>query len=102
MSIRLCRELGVEPISSFLDRYKFDAVDGEDESTWYSAKEGAATFTALAKHISENPEDLADIDKEQLKTELDEACKLLGEAAHADTQFHLVVVIMVPGTEQLL
>ncbi len=98
----ICRELGVEPVSSFLDKYKFDAGEGEDESTWYSAKEGARTFSALARHASRDFGGLKGVDLGRLKRELDDACKVLTEAVQTNTEFHLVIVIIPPGSEELV
>ena len=96
----ICRELGVEPISSFLDQHKFDAEEGDDDSTWYSAKDGAKTFSALAKYVLPEIDDLKSLDPEGLKSELNDACELLIKADHANTNFHLIVAIMLPGTEE--
>ena len=70
----ICCELGVEPISSFLDQHKFDAEVGDDDSTWHSAKDGAKTFSALAKHVMQESDDLKSLDSEGLKSELNDAC----------------------------
>lgn len=98
----ICRELGVEPVASFLDQYRFDASEGDDESTWYSAEDGARTFSALAKHVSQEFRGLKSIDLDRLKSELDHAREVLAEAADANTKFHLVVVLIPPGSEDLI
>lgn len=98
----ICRELNVEPMSSFLDRYKFDAGDDDDTSTWYSAQDGAKTFSALAQHLPQYLDGRKDLDQEQLECELDDACELLAKAAGANLRFHLVVVITPPGMEDLI
>jgi len=98
----ICRELGVDPISSFLDQHKFDADEGDDDSTWYPAKDGAKTFSALAKHVLQEFDALESLDPEKLKNELNDACELLVNADHADTSFHLIVAIMMPGTQEFV
>ena len=98
----ICHEIGVEPISSFLDQHKLDAEEGDDDSTWYSAKEGAKTFDALAKHALRAFDDLKELDTEGLKSELSDASELLIKADHANTGFHLIIAIMMPGTEELV
>jgi hypothetical protein len=98
----ICRELNVMPVSSFLDQYRFDAGEDDDASTWYSAEDGAKTFSALAQHMPQYRDGLLDIDQEQLRCELDDASELLTKAALAETRFHLVVVIIPPGMEELI
>ena len=98
----ICHEIGVEPISSFLDQHKFDTKNGDDDSTWYSAKDGAKTFAALAKHALRAFDDLKELDIEGLKSELSDASELLIKADHAKTSFHLIIAIMMPGTEELI
>ena len=98
----ICCELGVEPISSFLDQHKFDSDRGEDDSSWYSAKDGAKSFSALTKYVLEDLDDLKDLDPERLERELNDACELLNDADHANTSFHLIIVIMMPGTEEFV
>ena len=98
----ICRELRVEPISSFADQIKFDADEGDDDSTWYSATDGARTFCALAKHALQKFDDLKSLDPEGLKSELSDACELLIKADDANTGFHLIIAIMLPGTEELV
>jgi hypothetical protein len=97
----ICREHKVEPISSFLDRYNFDVSEDEDPSTWYSAEDGANTFSALAKYVPKIIDGWQGIDHEQLNSELDAAHEILTEAARGNSRFHLVVVIVPPGSEHL-
>ncbi len=98
----ICCELNVEAVSSFLDQFKFDAGEDEDDSTWYSSEDGAKTFSALAQHLPQLLDGRQDIDQEQLRCELDGASELLGKAARTHTRFHLVVVIIPPGMEGLI
>lgn len=98
----ICLELNVEPVSSFLDQYKFDAGDDDDASTWYSAQDGAKTFSALAQHLPQYLNGRQDIDQEQLRCELDDARELLTKAVRQNLRFHLVVVIIPPGMEDLI
>ena len=98
----VCRELRVEPTSSFLDRFRFDAGEDEDPSTWYSAKDGIRTFSALAKHLPQYLDGRHDIDPGQLRSELDDVLELLTQASQANLRFHVVVVIIPPGMEHVI
>lgn len=95
----MCRELGVVPISEFLDRIRFDVPEGEDDSTWYSSSDGAATFASIAKGVADNPGHLGEQSRTLLIAELEEASELLAEAARNGKDFHIVVVIVPRGTD---
>lgn len=98
----ICRELSVVPISSFPDQCRFDTDEGEDGSTWYSAGDGARTFSALSDYFLRDPNSLQGLDPEKLRHEFDEVCELLINADQTGTKFHLIIAIMWPGSEELV
>lgn len=65
---RLCKELGVQPLSSFLSedaealhanlKYEGYALPEMPKLAWFSAATGLQTVRALATYLEENPESL--------------------------------------------
>jgi hypothetical protein len=109
----VCGEMGVTPISSFLDYTDLNAnmsdeSDGEDvaldpetgwsygitDMTWFSARAGLSTFASLRQRIIEKPpEALPELDVSKLLAEIDSCIHKLEGPAERDGQFHLAVVM---------
>ena len=99
----LCRELSVEPVSSFLDRFNFDAVNEDEESTWYSASIALETFRSLRAHVENNSDILAtekwadtDVSRADFVNELKKCETLLEERVDSGDIFHLIVIMVIP------
>ncbi len=98
-----CRELGVAPISTFLERINFDVASEEDESSWYSPSLALSTFFALRSHLESNPDLLPEvlssernISRVDLLSELRECEDLFSNLVKNGAEFHLVVTILIP------
>jgi len=108
----ICATVGVNPLSSFLDYTDINANMSEDAEvsdepdpetgwsygidamTWFAAKDGLGTLSALRAHLADGttdsipPNQIAD-----LLAELDSCIAKLTEPASREAKFHLAVVM---------
>lgn len=111
---RLSKSIGVAPVSSFFDYTDASAnmseeeEDSEDEEldpetgwsygiddmTWFSAKEGLSTLSAIRDRLTEGATDsVPRNDLPDLLAELESCISKLQEPASRDARFHLAVVM---------